>query len=353
MYSPLLIKLLKRDRGLIASSYANANLHTKSTQKNISYRERMYYQMNNSIETGRRFLFMPSWAETAFMLPTEQGNALLRAIITYGVSGEMPTSDDIVVDAMMKSIIPIIDKSTEKYNKDCANGNMGGRPEKTSTAEVQEQKMQGKTQAQVAEELQISESTVRRKWKIKNDKEMDNKNEKEKKKDNEKEIKVTTGDTLGLRTVMTGYDRIGQTHESHPELSEDELPFPYVRQQVEQLSNVDKDDINTMASALAESKKHEADQAAIEHMYAVLSHEYTNLTKESFTSSLSSGCEARKIDISDVIELFGIMIKREMSWAQSNYGNISNKGVWQIMRAILDEAERKKKKTMYTSHKIL
>ena len=284
------------------------------------------YQMNDNTDNDKRFLFMPSWIRTALTLPEEQGNSLLRAIAIYGAFGDVMPTDDVVVNAMMMSVIPIIKKSIEKYNKACTNGSTGGRPEKISTADVQEQKMQGKTQAQVAKDLQVSEATVRRKWKLKNDNEKEKKKENEKEKYNEKEIKVTTGDTLELCTVMTGYDGLDQTTPSQ--------------------STPPKEKINLeeMTSSLDVRNKNESDQVAIEHMYAVLSRTYFNTTKEGFTTSLLSGCKDRGIDVSDVFRLFDSMIDSEIRYAQSKYSSISTKAVGTIMRAILDEAKKRRMK---------
>lgn len=203
-------------------------------------------QMNSKYSNTpniRNILLPPSVLDTVESLPGEDGLLLLYAASKYGATGEIIKINPII-DAMMLLITPIIDSNTLNYAAKKAWGKRGGRPEKTPEEKIQAMKRQGKTQAEIAKELMISESTVRRKWNVYDntdddtdkandncynsniEREINNDKVKEIERDKDKDIEVMSGETLRLCKVMNGNNRKEQPRKSHPEIDDDdELPF--------------------------------------------------------------------------------------------------------------------------------
>lgn len=109
--------------------------------------------------TYQNFVFYGSMRESVDALPEELGNKLLRAIMNYGTDGEIDRSD-VIIYAILCSIIPNINKAKERYSASVMNGDKGGRPTLVSREQVKQLLDAGNSVAEVAQQLNCSTSTV-------------------------------------------------------------------------------------------------------------------------------------------------------------------------------------------------
>lgn len=91
----------------------------------------------------------------------EKAFELLKAIMDYGFYGEFDDSD-MIIKLLMTQIGFNIDKSNDRYAKAVENGKKGGRPSTIDKNKIIYLHNQGKTNKEVAEELNCSVSTVER-----------------------------------------------------------------------------------------------------------------------------------------------------------------------------------------------
>ena len=118
------------------------------------------------------FVFYLSFYEAAEALDPDEQLQLYRAIIRYGLFGEVPTADEYKkhIIAMFKLILPQIDANNKRYlngKMGGEHGKKGGRPKKENPTETPKKPQENPTE------------TPKEK-----DKEKDKEKEKEKDKDN-------------------------------------------------------------------------------------------------------------------------------------------------------------------------
>ena len=87
-------------------------------------------------ETG--YVFLPSFATSIARLPEDQQLEAFWAITNYGLYGETPKNDNMVMLMLIDLVSPVIDASKNKYKAAVENGKkgaefgkLGGRPRKT------------------------------------------------------------------------------------------------------------------------------------------------------------------------------------------------------------------------------
>jgi len=107
------------------------------------------------------FLFRVEMMEAMDSLPEKDQEQLLTSIIEYGCTGAYNTVSP-VVDAMMKSFIPGIDSSKQRYDLSILNGKKGGRPRSINYIDAFLRICEGRTNGEIAREFGVSVDTVRR-----------------------------------------------------------------------------------------------------------------------------------------------------------------------------------------------
>lgn len=117
--------------------------------------------MEINTDKYENFVFYGSMKQTIDALPTDMGNALLRAIMNYGTTGEIDDSDSII-HAIMLSIIPNIDSAKKRFKTSQENGSRGGRKKRINDNEILELHSSGLNQREISEELDISLKSVQR-----------------------------------------------------------------------------------------------------------------------------------------------------------------------------------------------
>ena len=138
-----------------------------------------------------RFIFYGSFRKTIEVLEEELGNKVLRAIMNYGTTYELPKinpddADSTIVFAIMQSIIPVIEKQKTNYE----SFSKGGRPVSYTQADFDVLFDEGLTNKEVEEQIGCSASTVERRKKIWKDKEIDTDNDMEKNKDKDMDMDI-------------------------------------------------------------------------------------------------------------------------------------------------------------------
>ena len=98
--------------------------------------------------------------ETLEETDKELANDFMKAIIEYGIYGEYENTNPIIKVLMVQAGFGI-DKAKDRYATAVENGKKGGRPRKEIDIEkALELESQGKTQAEIAEELGVSKNTI-------------------------------------------------------------------------------------------------------------------------------------------------------------------------------------------------
>ena len=76
------------------------------------------------------FIIFKNWAEAINALPEENQLETYKALIEYGLHGQMPQDISPVSKAMLISFSVGMENSIAKYNASVENGKLGGRPPK-------------------------------------------------------------------------------------------------------------------------------------------------------------------------------------------------------------------------------
>lgn len=117
---------------------------------------------------NKGFSFYQNFWDSVENLPVEQQKEVVYAIVKYGITGEIDTSNPLGA-AMTQAFKISIDNSIERFNVGAESGKLGGRPSKVSGSELTEylQANPKATAKVVAEHFGMSESAVqkREEWK--------------------------------------------------------------------------------------------------------------------------------------------------------------------------------------------
>lgn len=117
---------------------------------------------------NKGFSFYQNFWDSIESLPMDQQKDVVYAIVKYGITGEMDTSNPLGA-AMTQAFKISIDNSIERFNVSTEAGKLGGRPSKVSgTALADYLRENPKATAKtVAEHFGMSESAVqkREEWK--------------------------------------------------------------------------------------------------------------------------------------------------------------------------------------------
>jgi predicted GIY-YIG superfamily endonuclease len=117
-------------------------------------------------EDIHNFVFLASWYEIieAYekMGQSEMASEISKAIITYGVTGEILSDNPLVIGVVRGMCTALIDKSKARYAHSIENGKKGGRPKKFNAEDMIALRNQGLTDQDIADNLGCSVKTVQR-----------------------------------------------------------------------------------------------------------------------------------------------------------------------------------------------
>ena len=117
-------------------------------------------------EDIHNFVFLASWYEVieAYekMGQSEMASEISKAIITYGVTGEIISENPLVAGVVRGMCTDLIDKSKARYAHSIKNGKKGGRPKKYSVDDMIALRDKGLTAQEIADNLGCSLKTVQR-----------------------------------------------------------------------------------------------------------------------------------------------------------------------------------------------
>jgi predicted GIY-YIG superfamily endonuclease len=117
-------------------------------------------------EDIHNFVILASWYEIieAYekMGQSEMASEISKAIITYGVTGEILSDNPLVVGVVRGMCTALIDKSKARYAHSIENGKKGDRPKKFNAEDMITLRNQGLTDQDIADNLGCSVKTVQR-----------------------------------------------------------------------------------------------------------------------------------------------------------------------------------------------
>jgi hypothetical protein len=155
-----------------------------------------------------KFVFYGSFRKTIEVLSEQVGNKILRAIMNYGTSYELPEikSDDpdsTVIYAIMQQIIPNIEAQKTKYE----NASNGGRPVNHPQEDFDILFNSGFTNVEIVKQIGCSEKTVERRKKIWNNNSKETETEEE-----EPDIKETKQSDISNKNPETSNQTLDTRH---------------------------------------------------------------------------------------------------------------------------------------------
>ena len=114
------------------------------------------------------FVFYGSWLEAIEGYREDFGDEyadeLVKAIVYYGITGEIVSNKKSIIGYINGNVAPLIDKSKERYKKACENGQKGGRKKilEGKDDEIRQLRAAGFTAVQIGTKFGVSDKTVRR-----------------------------------------------------------------------------------------------------------------------------------------------------------------------------------------------
>lgn len=118
------------------------------------------------MEEKRSFVFFSSWERYLKTLELDRDtnyvNAVARAIIQYGLRGEIENDDPDILSRVEAVCSDLMQSSAIRYNAAVRGGVMGGRPPAYDPEIIKELRDKGLTYRQIADELGCSVRTVQR-----------------------------------------------------------------------------------------------------------------------------------------------------------------------------------------------
>lgn len=117
-------------------------------------------------ETKKSFVFFSSWERYLKTLELDKDinyvNAVARAIIQYGITGEIENPDPTVLSRVEAVCADLMQSSTERYNAALKGGTTGGRPRTHNHEAIQQMYKDGIPANVIADTLGCSKRTVQR-----------------------------------------------------------------------------------------------------------------------------------------------------------------------------------------------
>lgn len=117
-------------------------------------------------EPRKSFVFFSSWERYLKTLELDKDinyvNAVARAIIQYGISREVESTDPTILSRVEAVCSDLMESSTERYNAALKGGVTGGRPSKYDKDAIQQMYKDGVSIETIADTLGCSKRTVQR-----------------------------------------------------------------------------------------------------------------------------------------------------------------------------------------------
>lgn len=117
-------------------------------------------------EDIHNFVFLASWYEIIDAYEKsdqpEMAGEISKAIITYGVTGEITSDNPLIVGIVKGMCTALIDKSKARYAHSIENGQRGGRPPKYDKSQMLKLRNDGLSDQDIADNLGCSARTVQR-----------------------------------------------------------------------------------------------------------------------------------------------------------------------------------------------
>lgn len=110
-------------------------------------------------------VFYESWLETvdAFekMFGTDFAKETIYALVYLSIRGEVKTENDLILGWIKGSCLPNIKAARDRYQKAVETGKKGGRPKELDYEEIYRLKENGVSVKDIAEEMDLTEESVR------------------------------------------------------------------------------------------------------------------------------------------------------------------------------------------------
>lgn len=117
-------------------------------------------------EPKKSFVFFSSWERYLKTLELDKDinyvNAVARAIIQYGISGEIESDDPTVLSRVEAVCADLMQSSTARYNAAVNGGTTGGRPRTHDPEVIRQMFKDGASPSVIADTLGCSMRTVQR-----------------------------------------------------------------------------------------------------------------------------------------------------------------------------------------------
>lgn len=117
-------------------------------------------------EDKKSFVFFSSWERYLKTLELDRDidyvNAVARAIIQYGISGEIESEDETILSRVEAVCADLMQSSSERYNAAVKGGAQGGRPRSYDKETIQQMYKDGIPIQTIADTLGCSKRTVQR-----------------------------------------------------------------------------------------------------------------------------------------------------------------------------------------------
>lgn len=114
----------------------------------------------------KSFVFFSSWERYLKTLELDKDinyvNAVARAIIQYGISREIESTDPTVLSRVEAVCADLMQSSADRYNAAAKGGTTGGRPRSYDQEAIQQMYKDGATAQIIADTLGCSKRTVQR-----------------------------------------------------------------------------------------------------------------------------------------------------------------------------------------------
>ena len=118
------------------------------------------------MEPKKSFVFFSSWERYLKTLELDKNidyvNAVARAIIQYGISGEIESDDPTILSRVEAVCADLMQSSTARYNAAVKGGAIGGRPREHDHEAIQQMYKDGASIQVIADTLGCSTRTVKR-----------------------------------------------------------------------------------------------------------------------------------------------------------------------------------------------
>ena len=118
------------------------------------------------MEPKKSFVFFSSWERYLKTLELDKDinyvNAVARAIIQYGIAGEVESADPTILSRVEAVCSDLMESSNARYNAALKGGTQGGSPRKYDHEAIQQMYKDGVPVQTIADTLGCSKRTVQR-----------------------------------------------------------------------------------------------------------------------------------------------------------------------------------------------